>query len=443
MYPESWKLVVGQNDNLRELHLDECELDDLQGVSLLNVLKHWTSLTELSLSYNSLGKDSTKALCSFINTSRVLKTLAVPGNKDLDRTCIIRAVKHNNILRKLDLSSWWNVRKDIVGLAALLMQNKTLEVLDCSGASYPSVLRVLDSPEDIKLAVQTNTTLVHLNLSCCGLNSESGIALGVALQTNRVLQFLGLSDNELQDIGFTAVANGVSQNPSLKFLLLGNNMTTPIAMEHFPELLESDKLVYLDVGDNSCGSPGCKAIEQMKCNGTLVSLAMQDCFFESAEAFQRMISLPFPFLGLKELILRQFAYNNKYAKGVFHWILRSPSLEVLDMQSAFMNSKRILDDTEAVQELCQALSTNETLKTLDLDYCGTPDMNATLLLAKMLAQNTSIEYFAMTNQEDEMDLSRMRILLAAFEAGGNQQVRTLRLGAVSVLAPTGQGALQV
>ena len=167
----------------------------------------------------------------------------------------------------------------------------------------------------------------------------------------------------------------------------------------------------------------------MEPNHNLVSLAVQDCFYWAGEAFQRMMSRPFPFLGLKELVLRQFHYDNTYSRGVFHWILKSPALEILDLQCVCVNSKRILDDTEAVHELCEALSENRTLKVLDLDECGTPDIERIMPLVRMLQSNVSIEQFTISN---ELELQTMNVLIKDFDTGGNQHVRTLHLGSISV-----------
>ena len=290
---------------------------------------------------------------------------------------------------------------------------------------------LLDSPENLSIALRTNTTLTHLALEGCGLTPEIGVELGAALTENKSLQFLGLYANSIGDVGFKAIAAKMSRNESIRYLSLACNEVTEIGMTRLPELLRSGRLLYLDLGDNLLGDAGAEAVELMEPNHTLVALAMQDCFYGATKAFQRMIKRRFPFTGLKELILRQFSYTESI-RGVFHWVLKSPALEVLDLNSKFMRAKRILDDSDAVQELCAALSTNKTLKHLDLDYCGTPHMDSAILLSQMLAYNNSLEYFSIVN-DYELEVPIMTTLLSAFDRGGNRRVFNLRLGFAAVV----------
>jgi hypothetical protein len=92
---------------------------------------------------------------------------------------------------------------------------RSLAKLLLKGNSFSSagVVELMD-------ALETNSTVLHLDLSSCRLPPACGASIGTMLRQNRCLQLLDLSWNQLGGRGVCEVARGLEVNEQLLHLLL-------------------------------------------------------------------------------------------------------------------------------------------------------------------------------------------------------------------------------
>ena len=91
--------VLINNINLRNLYLNECNIDDI-GMNYINKnLENNHSLLTLSLNHNFITKKSITGLENAINKSKIIKNIYLYENKELNINLINQiqnALKNNN-----------------------------------------------------------------------------------------------------------------------------------------------------------------------------------------------------------------------------------------------------------------------------------------------------------------------------------------------------------
>jgi len=165
----------------------------------------------------------------------------------------------------------------------VLRINKALQKLDlCDNNQLKD-----DGIAELAAGLESNTTLLELQLAACGIAVAGGAALGRALSANKALQKLILLNNSgMKDEGVEALAAGLKDNGTLFELrlrhcgiaaagaaALGNALRTHKAMQ---------KLILYQ--NREIKGAGVMALAKgLNGNSTLALLNLRDCGLTQAE----------------------------------------------------------------------------------------------------------------------------------------------------------------
>ena len=219
------------------------------------------------------------------------------------------------------------------------------------GVSIISKLVLSDNPirhgEDglshLCQALTTNTSLVELNLSYCKLiiTEENGQALSHMLKTNKTLNVFVISFNSINGRGARYLSEGISSSSAINKLDLSYN----------PIQRGEDGLSHL-----------CQALTT---NTSLVELTLTNCELIFTEENGQALSLMLK--TNKTLKIFTLLSNSINGRGVCYLskgISSSSAISKLDLKG-----NPIQDDKDGLSHLCQALKTNTSLVELNLSYC--------------------------------------------------------------------------
>jgi hypothetical protein len=212
---------------------DNMLTDDGMG-PILSAIVHIPSLTELNLSQNEIGPISSEKLHNYLVSSTcTLKTLILNAADVDDFECagFIDAVRQNTSLRELDLSG------NLIGKSENL--NTVLPDIITGSEAIADLLRSpecnltklhlqwnmirLDGAIDLAQSLAINSTLTYLDLSFNSLSTGGGIVLGVSLLKNIRLHTLIISNNSIDARACLTICAGIIENRHLRKVVLDGN----------------------------------------------------------------------------------------------------------------------------------------------------------------------------------------------------------------------------
>uniref|UniRef100_A0A8C5HPG3 T-complex-associated-testis-expressed 1 n=1 Tax=Gouania willdenowi TaxID=441366 RepID=A0A8C5HPG3_GOUWI len=205
---------------LKVFKLRDSHVNDRQCRQLVKALLDHPSLRELDLAYNVIGDSGARAICKLLlSTNSKLETLNLCFNKI---TCqgakpIAHALSKNSTL--LSINMRLNHLGDEGGQAfgKALLKNKTLLELNLgsTGLTSPTALTLSE-------ALEQNTTLRKINLSCNKLG-EGGQAFGKTLLNNKTLLELDLGATGLTTSTASPLSDALEHNTTLRKINLSCN----------------------------------------------------------------------------------------------------------------------------------------------------------------------------------------------------------------------------
>ena len=305
----------------------------------------------------------------------LLKTTAmdagVPGCIDIDLSrncihgngtrCIAELISHSTVISKLSLRG-----------------NKIQE--GENGLSH------------LSQALRTNTSLVELDLSSCGITAKSVEALANALSSNLQLTLLDISGSELGDKGLASLCNSLTVTCCIKTLLIENcnvseegikvlvdsllapakasledlvgaeNAISDDGVGYIAKSLEVNKaLKLLDIAECGITEKGAKFLaECLKVNQTLVFLALHSNHISDAGATVIANALPHNH-ALKQLGLSKCGLTDQCMGPLVRALKVNTSLERLDLAwNHFTDAGLVM--------LGEGLKKNRGLQIMELEY---------------------------------------------------------------------------
>jgi hypothetical protein len=279
---------ITTNNQVQIFKLRQPVLSKMQAISLADGLVHNFSLQELDLSTTKIFPDAVQILstgiscCTSSGSGAVaLERLDVSNCKLSDESIVelCHAALQNHVsLTRLDMSGNKCESGGIWAIAALLQQQQQQQQqrhnknrIQHLNMSYqqqsqlpPSQQPVAaaaaataEPPTDtlyglsniapLSRALQTNSTLVSLNLSKNSLHDQDAESLAFMLTNNTTLQELNLSFNEITDVGIQAFSRHLPRMNGLKRLALRPNPFSNIGGSSLLEGMRANvNLEYLD-----------------------------------------------------------------------------------------------------------------------------------------------------------------------------------------------------
>ena len=147
--------------------------------------------------------------------------------------------------------------------------------------------------------LKSNTTLKHLRLEGCGLNSQSAESLAEALTTNKHLELLSVSDNALCDDGIQHLAYALRVNQGLKVLYLDSCGMTDVGLDCLAKSLQHNNVltrlyVYNGYSTNNGNRPTEKIVpvltECLQNNHTLNWLELPQNLKSSTASIEKAVN---------------------------------------------------------------------------------------------------------------------------------------------------------
>ncbi len=232
--------MLARNQHLVTLKLTNNTMNS-QGITCIaNALKINTTLSRLELGNNTLddiayresGSWSQKnvvtgtgaeALANALKVNTHLKELSLCNSRmgPAAARYLILCLQRNNHLELLDLGDNLLGVDGGVGVAELLLENRTIKKLYLSMTGMDWVVCAT-----IAKSLQLNTTLQSLSLSFNQVNDEAAKELAISLGNNSSLQSLNLSGNRITEQGLNRFRDDAASgkySTSLKISLLGND----------------------------------------------------------------------------------------------------------------------------------------------------------------------------------------------------------------------------
>ena len=247
-----------------------------------------------------------KAIAKSLRSNCSLTYLDVQGNPFCDSTAAVlgEALRSNGTLNYLYLkgsrlcSPTGTMETQFGNLAAAAfkraLHSRLTKVthLDLCNTSMTSSCVII-----LAEALQSNTTLVRLDLSCNRIDSFGAAAIANGLKSNRTLTHLQLRENHISDAGAARFAQCLRSNCTLVYLDLIGNSIKYLGAAAIAQALKSNRtLTHLQLGWNEVGDSGAMEFaDTLQCNKALVFLSLKcNHFSESGRSMLKQIK---PFIS--------------------------------------------------------------------------------------------------------------------------------------------------
>ena len=247
-----------------------------------------------------------KAIAKSLRSNCSLTYLDVQGNPFCDSTAAVlgEALRSNGTLNYLYLkgsrlcSPTGTMETQFGNLAAAAfkraLHSRLTKVthLDLCNTSMTSSCVII-----LAEALQSNTTLVRLDLSCNRIDSFGAAAIANGLKSNRTLTHLQLRENHISDAGAARFAQCLRSNCTLVYLDLIGNSIKYLGAAAIAQALKSNRtLTHLQLGWNEVGDSGAvEFADTLQCNKALVFLSLKcNHFSESGRSMLKQIK---PFIS--------------------------------------------------------------------------------------------------------------------------------------------------
>lgn len=417
---------ISQSSKLKEsleiLDLSWINIGDQQMKFLSLFLRETNVLTTVHLTHNKLSSKGLELFfksCSLCLTLTSLSIVKSRGLSDHGLSNFAQILCSHPSLKFVNLSEC-NIRSSgIEYLAAFINASNSVIHLDISYNGRLAKIRALFS----NLVV--NSTLLFLNLSGCGINSDQCIYIANALKLNTRLVYLCLSDNPLRDAGIKLIARGLKNNNTIESLDLRNCGFGSCGEEVLSRcLLQNQCLSFLNLGQNFVGSQGGNGISRLlKHNLNIIGLNLNSVNIADDAAMMIFESLengyPLKYLSLRKssinhnaLMRLSNALGNKDCRllslDLGHMKLQATSsISLMDnlrmnVSLQFLNLDGLNMEKSFVDYLCKVLLENKTLKSLSLCQKSL-DFTFENQIIVALSQNQTLSYLCWKHEITQED----------------------------------------
>ncbi|KAH3732716.1 Protein NLRC3 [Pelomyxa schiedti] len=364
--------------------------DTVDGMSAagvaLSLSRRSCPLRKLVLIGNYLGDQGVSLLCTGFHVNTSLEHLAIQENaigwESAER--LMLALQEHTRLQYLDLSynPWIGTGSDEGAMLAKALSIPTLHSLVLSNTG-------IKSQGAIALAnmLETNTSLMRLILRGNVIDTAGAVALAHTLNNTRLLQ-LDIGWNvAIGDEGISAIMAALETQNTLIYLdISGTGISATGAMQVGRSLAKNVTLLNLALcGNPDIGEIGVAEIGNlMASNQSIWELVMSDVG-SSAQASQQLFSV---LQSNKTLIAIDFARNEigtEAATALSKIIASNEVLRRVNLECTKLSPK-------ALQPLTEVLQRAEVLQHLDIS--DNHEISNSLLLNQMIILNTSLQYLA-------------------------------------------------
>ena len=375
---EDLAIVIKNNSGLEELYLYDNYLKASTAV-ILKALKQNSLLKILHLDDNLMGEEVAEDLADVIKNNRNLEYLCIGNNNlGISAVVILHALKESCLLKVLNLSSNSMTGEVAEDLASVIKSNSGLEELylhdNYLKASTAVILKALkqnsllrklnlnsnlmgeEVAEDIADVIKNNRNLEHL----CIRNNKLGLSAIVilhALKENSKLKILSLNENNITKEVVEGLVNVIKNNSGLEELYLSDNDLKLSAVVILQALKEISELKVLNLNYNNMTD---QAVEDLACviknNPNLEDFRMRNDKLGSSAVM--ILQALMKTSKLKVLSIIDNSLTEKASHDLANVIRNNSGLENLLLSDGDLKSSAVV--------ILQALKLNSHLKLLYL-----------------------------------------------------------------------------
>ncbi|XP_077544797.1 uncharacterized protein LOC144157966 [Haemaphysalis longicornis] len=355
-------LLRRNKGHLVKVGFEDNELSQRSTATLLSALIGCKALTELSFDRNVLNRRNVKAMGRVVRAARLLKKLS------------------------LRWSRGWRLGDYCGPIAAALKDHTSLEELRLTVYQTPLV--------PVFEALETNTTLRHLDLFRCFMLAPNITGLANLLRRNKALRGVELRRCHVYNAEAAELANAIVENSTLETLDMSGNEVGIQGVAAFCAALEKNKTlktVFLGMSKATEGERRGLAdlLNRSECYGRVVVPWANPDLPPLTMALSLAPQSP---SVLRLRILRELSTalvcELFYALGSNTTVKR---LEVVGLYHKY-------DEADA---LCQALTTNQSIKTLEVDVNGCQESFVSSI-SKALIRNAVVTELIIYSRDIEL-----------------------------------------
>ena len=246
--------------SLTQLDLSYNSIGDVFAASLSEALTANSSLTNLDLSYNSIGAVGAASLFQALTANSSLTNLNLSDNSigDDGAASLSQALTANSSLTNLNLSYNSIGADGAASLLQALTANSSLTNLNLSGNSIGAA-----GAASLSQALTANSSLTNLYLSGNSIGAVGAASLSQALTANSSLTNLDLSLNSIGAVGAASLSQALTANSSLTNLNLSYNSIGAVGAASLSQALTANSsLTNLDLSANSIGAAAAASISE-------------------------------------------------------------------------------------------------------------------------------------------------------------------------------------
>ena len=210
------------NMSLKRLSAGKCGISEKGGKAIGDALMVNRYLQVLDLHENGIHEEGGKAIGEALMINTSLQVLDLHDNPILSGVVhIAESLKHNHSLREINLSNCGISEEGAELLAISLKENNSLQTLLLRGNYLSGINNLSDiGAAYIADSLRHNNCLKRLDISYCGLRDGGMKSLGSALAMDSSLEELNVSNGAVTGIGLMALGESLKRNRRLKKLRL-------------------------------------------------------------------------------------------------------------------------------------------------------------------------------------------------------------------------------
>ena len=222
-----------QNDKRKLLHVFQCYLEAKENIEIPDVISSMFKDGKVIFSEVKLFPHNITSLMSFMSTKQSVQWKLLKLQEcnigDIGMSVLQQFISENtSTLEYVDFSdnesSPW-------GVYSAIIRNCSANSLTLCGGDG-----IEDYVNEIKEALQTNTTLISLTL--CNIINDGVISIAEAIEGNTTLQNLDISSNNISDAGAAAISDSLKRNSSLVKINMKSNKITGEGAKKIAEAIQ-------------------------------------------------------------------------------------------------------------------------------------------------------------------------------------------------------------
>ena len=438
--------IIISNPLLQHLNVANCELSELQIISLCKALQGTSLLTFLDINHNEVTREAANELATVLKNNKLLQHLNFSACNFQEDTLMLVADSLAYVtLVSFDVSYNIITEKSAKQIAVFLSKSIYLEQLSlcaCFAENSIAAMEIFKAIKqhsslthlDLKLNVFNNdlveliaSVLEHnLNIKCldlgqCNLQKSRFIKIFNSLAKSNAFQYLNLEENIFNEsivskitsfvhrnsmlkhlnlcncnlppksLGVKKIIHAVSELHSVEYLNVSGNEAIGLASEDLKEALSrNNKMRCLDLSRcKVCGEKLLDVLMPLTTIKCLISLNFQSCYFDEQSAPVFLSDVITRNMSLQYLNLTDC---NLEAKGL---VVIAKALQAsIALKHLFLSSNCIT--TEASQELALAVSKKSKLQCLALSDCQLEETSL-ISIAEALRKISSLRHLDLSH----------------------------------------------